>query len=47
LPRRWPIARLGVSTGALSSPNVSSQVRCAPVILPPRSVIAAISAGQV
>ena len=47
LPRRWPIARRGVSIGALSRPDGSSQVRCTPVILPARSVTAAISAGQV
>src|SRR2546430_1704225 len=33
-PRRWPMARRGVSTGALSLPDGSSQVRCAPVIEP-------------
>jgi hypothetical protein len=41
------IARLGVLTGALSCPAGSSQVRCAPVILPSRFVTAAIIAGQV
>ncbi len=39
--------RAGVSTGALSSPVGSSQVRCAPVMSPLRSVTAAISAGQI
>jgi hypothetical protein len=34
------MARRGVSTGALSRPDGSSQVRCAPVILPVRSVTA-------
>jgi hypothetical protein len=52
LPRRWPIARRGVSIGAFPSvvalnPPGSSQVRCAPEIVPPRSVTAAIIAGQV
>ena len=48
LPSRSPIARLGVSIGALSRrPIGSSQVRCTPVILPSRSVTAAIIAGQV
>ena len=47
LPRRAPIARLGVSIAALSRPDGSSQVRCAPVILPSKSVTAAIIAGQV
>ena len=41
----WPVA--AKSMGALSRPDGSSQVRCAPVILPPRSVTAAIRAGQV
>jgi len=41
------MARRGEPMGALSWPERSSQVRCAPVILPPRSVTAAISAGQV
>ena len=37
-----------VSIGALPPPSRgSSQVRCTPVILPSRSVTAAISAGQV
>ena len=27
-PRRWPIARRGVSIGALPDPDGSSQVRC-------------------
>jgi hypothetical protein len=31
----------------LSRPDGSSQVRCAPVILPSRSVTAEINAGQV
>ncbi len=41
------MARRGELMGALSWPDRSSQVRCAPVILPPRSVTAAIRAGQV
>ncbi len=45
-PRRSPIARLGVSTGALPLPSSASQVRCAPVMRPPRSVTDAIIAGQ-
>ena len=47
MAEQMPIARLDVSTGALSSPLGSSQVRCTPVMLPARSVTAAISAGQV
>ena len=51
LPRRSPIARRGVSIGALPSGRDqaigSSQVRCAPVIRPSRSVTRAIIAGQV
>jgi len=47
-PRRWPHRpAVGVSTGALSRPDGSSQVRCAPVMCPWRSVTAAIIAGQV
>ncbi len=51
-PRRLPIARLGVSTGALPKvaslkPPGSSQVRCAPVSSPLRSVTAAMIAGQI
>ena len=41
------MARRGESMGALSRPEGWSHVRCAPVILPPRSVTAAIRAGQV
>jgi hypothetical protein len=36
-----------MSTGALPEPSGASQVRCAPVILPSRSVTAAIIAGQI
>ena len=51
-PRRLPIARLGVSTGALPKvaslkPSGSSQVRCAPVSSPLRSVTEAMIAGQI
>ena len=46
-PSRSPIALRGVSIGALSEPSGASQVRCAPVILPVRSVTAAIMAGHV
>jgi hypothetical protein len=42
-----PMARRGVSTGALLEPSGASQVRCAPVMAPERSVTAAIIAGQV
>ena len=41
------MARRGVSIGALPEPSGASQVRCAPVIVPSRSVTAAIIAGQV
>jgi hypothetical protein len=37
----------GASTGALPKPSGASQVRCAPVMAPERSVTAAIIAGQV
>jgi hypothetical protein len=50
-PKRtaWPtrLARRGVSTGALPKPSGASQVQCAPVMAPERSVTAAIIAGQV
>ncbi len=40
------MARLGVEMSALCEPEGSSQVRWAPVIVPSRSVTAAIMAGQ-
>jgi hypothetical protein len=42
-----PMARRGVSTGALPKPSGASQVRCVPVMRSVRSVTAAIIAGQV
>ena len=45
--RRQPIARRGVSIGALPDPDGSSQVRWTPVTRPVRSVTAAIIAGHV
>ncbi|SDR59169.1 hypothetical protein SAMN05519103_06339 [Rhizobiales bacterium GAS113] len=47
VPEEWPIARRGGSRGALSEPSRQSQVRCAPVISPVRSVTLTISARQV
>ena len=40
------MARRGAAIGALPDPSGASQVRCAPVILPCRSVTDAIIAGR-